>query len=116
MSDQSPKAQGEGVGSEEKQPKNPMRPTNWRMHLSLAQSCPRCGAQTRSGKRCRQAAMPNGRCRMHGGSSTGPTAAGIERIREARTIHGGRSAEMLELRREMAMLKRAARGTIAAVW
>ena len=25
--------------------------------------------------------MPNGRCRMHGGGSPGPTAAGIERIR-----------------------------------
>jgi hypothetical protein len=61
-------------------------------------------------------AMPNGRCRMHGGSSTGPTAAGIERIRQARTINGGRSAEMIELRREMAMLRRAARRTIAAVW
>jgi hypothetical protein len=33
----------------------------------------------------------------------------IERIRQARTIHGGRSAEMLEL-------QRAARRTIAAVW
>ena len=62
-------------------------------------------------------AMPSGRaCRMHGGSSTGPTAAGIERIRQARTIHGGRSAEMIELRREMAILRRAARRTIAAVW
>ena len=46
----------------------------------------------------------------------GANAAGIERIRQARTIHGGRSAEMLELRREMAILKRAARRMIAAVW
>ena len=30
-------------------------------------------------------------------------------------MHGGRSA-VLELRREMAMLRRAARRTIAAVW
>jgi hypothetical protein len=115
LSDQSPKAQGEGVGSQQKQPKNPVHP-NWRMHLALAQSCPRCGARTRSGSSCRSPAMPNGRCRMHGGSSTGPTAAGIERIRQARTIHGGRSAEMIELRREIALLKRAARRTIAAVW
>jgi hypothetical protein len=28
-----------------------------------------CGAKTRSGKPCRMAAMPNGRCRMHGGMS-----------------------------------------------
>ncbi len=36
------------------------------MHLS-----PRCGARTRSGSSCRSPAMPNGRCRMHGGSSPG---------------------------------------------
>ena len=36
------------------------------MHLS-----PRCGAQTRSGSPCCSPAMPNGRCRMHGGRSPG---------------------------------------------
>ncbi|WP_304519143.1 HGGxSTG domain-containing protein [Advenella sp. FME57] len=30
-----------------------------------------CGAKTRSGQRCRNRAMENGRCRMHGGKSTG---------------------------------------------
>ncbi|MEN8250139.1 MAG: HGGxSTG domain-containing protein, partial [Bacteroidota bacterium] len=32
---------------------------------------PRCGAKTRSGKPCKAPAMANGRCRMHGGKSTG---------------------------------------------
>ena len=33
--------------------------------------------------------MANGRCRFHGGRSTGPrTAAGLERSREARLTHG----------------------------
>jgi len=33
--------------------------------------------------------MKNGRCRLHGGLSTGPkTVAGIERIRQAVTKHG----------------------------
>jgi hypothetical protein len=32
----------------------------------------RCGARTRSGKPCQSPAMPNGRCRMHGGLSPGP--------------------------------------------
>jgi hypothetical protein len=33
--------------------------------------------------------MPNGRCRLHGGLSTGPrTAEGIERIRRAVSKHG----------------------------
>lgn len=31
-----------------------------------------CGAKTRSGEPCKNRAMPNGRCRMHGGKSTGP--------------------------------------------
>lgn len=31
-----------------------------------------CGAKTRAGTPCKNRAMPNGRCRMHGGKSTGP--------------------------------------------
>lgn len=30
-----------------------------------------CGAKTRSGKPCQSPGMANGRCRMHGGPSTG---------------------------------------------
>jgi hypothetical protein len=49
--------------------------------------------------------MPNGRCRMHGGASTGPrTAEGLQRIVQARTVHGAYSAEMRELRRLMRLL------------
>jgi hypothetical protein len=45
-------------------------------------------------------AMPNGRCRLHGGLSTGPkTAEGIDRIRRAVTKHGRYSAAT-KLRRE----------------
>jgi len=32
---------------------------------------PRCGAKTRPGHPCGQFAMKNGRCRYHGGKSTG---------------------------------------------
>ena len=32
---------------------------------------PRCGAKCRSGQSCQNASMKNGRCRMHGGKSTG---------------------------------------------
>ena len=83
---------------------------NWRTTLPLAQSCPRCGAQTRAGTPCQSPAMPNGRCRMHGGGSTGPrTAAGLARIRKARTKHGLYGAEMAELRRHCAALRAEAR-------
>jgi len=53
---------------------------------------PRCGARTRTGGMCRAPVVwceatdepRNGRCRIHGGLSTGPrTDAGKERIRES---------------------------------
>lgn len=31
-----------------------------------------CGAKTRKGTPCKALALPNGRCRFHGGCSTGP--------------------------------------------
>ena len=45
----------------------------------------RCGAKKRRKEDyCRGPAMSNGRCRIHGGLSTGPkTQEGIERIRKA---------------------------------
>jgi hypothetical protein len=53
---------------------------------------------------------------MHGGASTGPrTAEGLERIRAARTIHGRYSAEMIELRRTMATLRREAKRLVKEV-
>jgi hypothetical protein len=55
---------------------------------------PRCGARTRAGGPCRQPAMPNGRCRLHGGRSTGPrTEAGRAALAAANTKHGGYGAE-----------------------
>jgi len=44
---------------------------------------------------------PNGRCRMHGGPSTGPrTEEGIARIRASRTKHGRYSQAAVARRRE----------------
>jgi len=41
--------------------------------LVMANAAPRCGARSkRTGKPCRAAAMANGRCKVHGGKSTGP--------------------------------------------
>ncbi len=59
-----------------------------------------CGARTRQGGSCGQLAMTNGRCRFHGGLSTGPkTAEGAARVRAANTIHGGRSQETQRFRK-----------------
>ena len=54
-----------------------------------------CGARNkRSGQPCRAPAMLNGRCRLHGGLSTGPrTPEGLARSRRARWKHGGYSVE-----------------------
>ena len=66
------------------------------MHLA-----PKCGAKTRSGKPCQQAAMPNGRCRMHGGLSPG-----APRGNKNRWVQGQYSAEAIERRRAYALLIR----------
>ena len=64
---------------------------------------PRCGARTRAGHACGQPAMPNGRCRMHGGMSTGArTEAGRARCRSAGLVHGERTAEIIDLKRAAA--------------
>jgi hypothetical protein len=57
-------------------------------------TAPRCGAKTRLGRKCLGPAMSNGRCRMHGGASTGPrTPQGLARSRRANWKHGLYSAQ-----------------------
>ena len=76
----------------------------------------RCGARTRAGCACRQPAMANGRCRLHGGLSTGPrTSAGLARCRTARLTHGYRSGELIGLRRRAAHAARRLRGLTRAL-
>jgi len=75
---------------------------------------PRCGARTHAGTGCHQPAMRNGRCRFHGGRSTGSrTEAGIDRIRAARTRHGMWGRESRDFRRCIAILEAQARLWIA---
>ncbi len=67
----------------------------------------RCGALTRAGGSCLGPAMPNGRCRLHGGKSTGPrTAEGLERMRASKITHGLKTKEWLEFSRLLAELRR----------
>jgi len=56
---------------------------------------PLCGALTRSGKSCRRYGnLKTGRCRLHGGLSTGPkTKNGLEKSRKANFKHGYYSLE-----------------------
>ena len=70
---------------------NPIRPAY------PMQESPRCGARTRSGSPCEGPAMPNGRCRMHGGASPGaPKGKANGNYR-----HGRFTAEAIEQRRQL---------------
>jgi hypothetical protein len=74
--------------------------------MPLAQASPRCRAHARSGAQCRQPAVANGCCRVHGGASTGPrTPEGLERLRAPRTIHGWRGAEASQFRQMVRALR-----------
>src|SRR5512135_408480 len=76
----------------------------------------RCGARNRHGTPCQCPAMANGRCRLHGGLSTGPkTAEGIERIRKAKTKHGRHSPQALAERKLFRSLLRDCRDTLSTV-
>jgi len=74
---------------------------------------PRCGAKTRRGTPCRAPAMANGRCRMHGGKSTGPrTPEGRERSQKAHWKHGLYSQSTAQVRRQSRELLRQMVATI----
>ena len=77
---------------------------------------PRCGAKNRRGTPCQCPAMRNGRCRLHGGLSTGPkTAEGIERIRRAVTKHGNYSKRAKAELAQYRALLRACREMLAGL-
>jgi hypothetical protein len=63
---------------------------------------PRCGAKTRSGTPCKSPAMANGRCRMHGGKSTGPPRGNQNALK-----HGFYTREAIEGRRYIRQLLKA---------
>jgi len=73
-------------------------------------TAPRCGAKTRQGTPCQCPGMRNGRCRIHGGLSTGPkTAEGIERIRRASITHGRRTQAARAERQSLRLLMKECR-------
>jgi glucans biosynthesis protein len=68
-------------------------------------TAPRCGAKTRAGGLCRQPAMKNGRCRLHGGKSPGAPRG----ERNGNYRHGLRTIEAIAERRHAAEVRRALR-------
>ena len=76
---------------------------------------PPCGAKTRTGGRCDAPGMSNGRCRLHGGLSTGPrTPQGRARMLAANTTHGLSTAPKRTLHRYARTLARRTRLTCVA--
>jgi hypothetical protein len=80
----------------------PMQQKNWRL-----QQGPRCGARTRQESPCRSPAMPNGRCRMHGGKSTGAPKGNQNAWK-----HGRYSAEAIARRHEIRALLKAMKQSV----
>jgi hypothetical protein len=68
----------------------------------------RCLAKTRRGSSCQKAAIAGkGRCRLHGGASTGPrTVEGRARIAAANFKHGNRTKERLAENKALAQSNR----------
>jgi hypothetical protein len=82
-----------GVGFRRNQKINPM-------HLDMDRA-KRCGARTRRGKPCQSPAMPNGRCRMHGGTSPGAPKRNKNALK-----HGWYTAEAIAVRRLLASFRK----------
>ena len=60
----------------------------------------KCGARNRQGKPCQGFGMGNGRCKFHGGMSSGPkTEAGKRRIAQAHYKHGRYTKKAKRLRK-----------------
>ena len=79
-------------------------------HLSPMNQAPRCAAQTQRGTPCRSPAVKGKRrCRMHG-AYAGPPQGNRNAWK-----HGGRSAEMLRLQRQVSELLREARELVEKV-
>lgn len=79
---------------------------------------PTCGAKTKgSGNPCKRYPCKNGRCRLHGGKSTGPrTMEGKERHAKAITKHGRYSKKAVEERRRMRQVIKDAKDLIGQVY
>ncbi|WP_368860893.1 HGGxSTG domain-containing protein [Desulforhabdus sp. TSK] len=71
------------------------------------QKAKKCGAKTRSGGNCKNPAMKNGRCRLHGGKSTGAPKGNKNAFK-----HGRYSREAIEARQFVRELIRMSRQMI----
>jgi hypothetical protein len=76
---------------------------NYKVHVAANQfdlnTLPACGARTRSGGLCKHKGnIRNGRCKRHGGASTGPINQAFGKNHH-RYVHGLRTREIVAIRR-----------------
>ena len=78
---------------------------------------PRCGAKARrTGQPCKAPAMKNGKCRLHGGKSTGPrTTEGKLKVGQAHLKSGLFTREAKAAKEELRSLIKACRVYLKAV-
>jgi hypothetical protein len=77
----------------------------------------RCLAKTRRGTKCQRAAYKhNGRCRLHGGLSTGAkTQEGLQRVSKANFKHGRQTKDKLAAQRHAAEVGRRVIGELKRI-
>jgi hypothetical protein len=77
----------------------------------------RCEARTRKGTPCqRPARLPVGRCRLHGGNSTGPrTEEGLARLTASKIKHGKFTKERREAAKRRAQVARELRAELTEI-
>ena len=77
----------------------------------------RCGAKTRQGSPCKRPANKrNGRCRLHGGASTGPrTKEGLAKISAANTTTGQHTNAMIAKLKEEAKIAKGLRDRLRVI-
>jgi len=68
---------------------------------------PVCGAKTRSGSLCKHKGnLHNGRCKRHGGASTGPTNQAFGKSHH-RYVHGLKTKEVIAMRKLVTDMRQA---------
>jgi hypothetical protein len=91
---------------------DPKRQADIARRVSNLNRAPRCGARTRAGHPCKQAAVRGrARCRMHGGAKG---SGGPRGDRNGNFKHGRWTRENVELRRAMAVKVRELRELLRA--
>jgi hypothetical protein len=96
-----------------------MLKNDYKAHIAASQfdlnTLPVCGARTRSGGLCKHKGnIRNGRCKRHGGDSTGPINQAFGKSHH-RYVHGLRSKEVIIMRQRVAEMTKSLKDLVQRV-